>query len=104
MLLYHHIILNILRFREELMIAEGLGDFEDHHDKIVELAMMQYMKAEDFRMKIRAVSAQYTALLPRLHIKGEELDKAIEEFGNDILENDIDEEIQKPVSTTADKI
>lgn len=49
------------------------------------------------------MTAQAQAILPRLHIKDEDLAKAIEEVGKDILENRNDE-IQTTVSITADKI
>lgn len=53
------------------------------------------MKIDYFRIKFDNMKAQAQALLLRLHIRDEDLMKAIEEVRKDILENDDLIEIQK---------
>lgn len=86
------------------MIEEGLDDFEDHPDKIFDWARIKYLEIDDFRIKHNNLVDQAKALLPRLHIRNEDLTKAIEEVGKDILENDDHIEIKTIISNEADKI
>ena len=85
----------------EVMKGEGLGGFEDHPDKILGYAIASFSSEDDgFRMKIEELTCQTAVLLPKIYNQAPDLEKALEEYGNGIIDA---QEVTLPAAS-ADKI
>ena len=80
---------NECHFRDELAIKEGLAEFEDHHDKILDYARAQYSKDQTFKNLITQLENEFQVTFGKIMQQDPNADSSIEEVGKSILEREI---------------
>lgn len=76
-------------FRTELAIKEGLAEFEDHPDKILEYAVAQYSQDETLKGLMVQLETEFADVFNKILQQNPNVDSMIEEVGKSILEREI---------------
>ena len=75
--------------RMKVLSEGGLGSFEDHPDKILGAAVAKYNKVDPaFPKKYVQLEAENMRVMQKLFQNAPDKDKAIEEFGKSVLEEE----------------
>lgn len=69
--------------RMKIMVEEGLAKFEDHPEKIISFAQMEYMKTDaTFRNKMQEIVPQIGVITQQIFSQTEGVDSLIERLGS----------------------